>query len=86
MSIKSDIDKNYVIVSSTDILKCMRNHKDNEKIYEECRKIFLTNDVEDNCFKLSSLNPVVLFLKKEKESMYYIDASILNEALAISIS
>ena len=64
MSIKNDIDKNYVTISSFDILKCMRDYKDNKKIYEECRNIFLNQDVEDNCYKLSSLNPVVLFLKK----------------------
>lgn len=86
MSIKNDIDKNYVTISSFDILKCMRDYKDNKKIYEECRNIFLNQDVEDNCYKLSSLNPVVLFLKKEKTSKYYIDATILNESLAIAIS
>lgn len=86
MTIKNDIDKNYVIISTADILKCMRDNKKNEKIYDECRDIFLNNDVEDNCFKLSSLNPIVLLLKKQREEKYYIDASILNDALAISIS
>ena len=86
MTIKSDIDKNYVIVSTADILKCMRDNKKNERVYEECRNIFLNNDVEDNCFKLSSLNPIVLLLKKQREEKYYIDASVLNEALGIAIS
>lgn len=86
MSIKQDIDKSYVIVSSFDIIKCMKNHKNNEKIYQECKEIFLNNDIEDNCFKLSSFHPVVLLLKKEKEEKYYVDASILKESLAISIS
>ena len=86
MTIKSDIDKNYVIISTADILKCMRDNKKNERVYEECRNIFLNNDVEDNCFKLSSLNPIVLLLKKQREEKYYIDASVLNEALGIAIS
>ena len=86
MTIKSDIDKNYVIVSTADILKCMQDKKKNERVYEECRNIFLNNDVEDNCFKLSSLNPIVLLLKKQREEKYYIDASVLNEALGIAIS
>ena len=86
MTIKGDIDKNYVIISTADILKCMRDNKKNERVYEECRNIFLNNDVEDNCFKLSSLNPIVLLLKKQREEKYYIDASVLNEALGIAIS
>ena len=32
MTIKSDIDKNYVIISTADILKCMRDNKKNESI------------------------------------------------------
>ena len=33
MTIKSDIDKNYVIISTADILKCMRDNKKNERVY-----------------------------------------------------
>ena len=37
MTIKSDIDKNYVIVSTADILKCMRDNKKNERVYAKSR-------------------------------------------------
>ena len=36
MTIKSDIDKNYVIISTADILKCMR---DNKKMKEYMRNV-----------------------------------------------
>lgn len=86
MSIKNDIDRNYVIIASSDIIRCMRDYRENEVIYEECRNIFLHNDVEDNCFQLPSLNPIVLLLKKERDDKYYINASVLNEALGIAIA
>lgn len=85
MSIKPEIDQKYVVVSSSDIIRCMRNHN-GEKIFEECKEIFLNHEMEDNCFKLSFSHPVVLYLKKEREDKYYLDASILKDALAIAIS
>ena len=86
MSIKPEIDQNYVVVSSSDIIRCMRNHHEEEEIFGECKEIFLNHEIEDNCFKLSFFHPVVVYLKKEREDKYYIDASILKDALAIAIS
>lgn len=86
MAIKKCMDRNYVLVSSKDIIRYMSSHKQDEFIYNECKNIFLNYDIEDNCFQLPTLHPIVLSLLKEQESPYYIDANILKEALAIAIS
>lgn len=83
--IKTDIDRNYVLIGITDILKFMTSHRESKKIYETFSDIFINYDCKDDCFKLPSTHPAVIYLKKERESKYYIDANTLNIALGIAI-
>lgn len=83
---KNCIDQNYVMISSSDLIRCMIDNKQDERVYNECKNILLNYDLEDNYFKLPTFHPVVLLLNKKREDPYYIDANILKEALAVSIS
>ena len=79
-------NKKTVMISMGDIIKCMRELDENDITFNECKRIFNDMTPVDNYYELNKSNIVAKYLKNKKQNKYFVDASILKDALAISIS
>ena len=78
-------DKTTTMISMGDIIKCMRELDTTSDVFLESKRIFNDMTPVDNHYKLDKTNIVVAYLKNKKKNKYFVDASILKDALAISI-
>lgn len=80
------LDKNTTKISMGDVIGCMRELDANDVVFVESKRIFQDMTPINNYYELNKSNIVVKYLKNKKQNKYFIDASILKDALAISIS
>ena len=79
-------NKNTTKISMGDVIRCMRELDSKDAVFIESKKIFQDMIPINNYYELDKSNIVVKYLKNKKQNKYFVNAEILRDALAISIS
>ena len=79
-------DKKTTKISMGDVIRCMRELDQKDDVFIESKKIFQDMTPINNYYELDKSNIVVKYLKNKKQNKYFVNAEILRDALAISIS